>query len=345
MRYASTGGQETLQSIQFLRFVAAAIVVVHHASHTIELVWPTVASPLATYLYGFGVAGVHIFFVISGFVMVYVKRTTPAAFLYRRLIRIFPIYWAIAAMYLLHRGDVPDGVVQSFLLLPGYSSNIIGAGWTLAYELYFYVCFALVLGLPRRGLGILTIFFVACIASRALIRPAAGSFLDVVTNSLLLEFLAGAWIARLFLSGISLSKQETMPIILLGAGAFIGGLMFDYTRLPSVIVWGIPSALIVCGFVFAEAALPNWIKRIAFLGDSSYSLYLIHMLLIRLMMGAISAALLPNVAYREALVLLFLFVCCFTSLACYRFVERPLIALFSRTRRSRHFLGPPTPTT
>ena len=50
-----------------------------------------------------GASGVHVFFVISGFVMVYTtfrSGLTAGAFLSRRLIRIYPIYWLVAACYL-----------------------------------------------------------------------------------------------------------------------------------------------------------------------------------------------------------------------------------------------------
>jgi exopolysaccharide production protein ExoZ len=137
---------DTFKSIQFLRFIAAFLVALSHAEYISRNHWPRM--PMGSYLFGFGACGVHIFFVISGFVMVYAtfarsRAGIPASkFVWRRFVRIFPIYWIYAAVYLAagHQISLRD-TIGSLLLLPGYSSLIIGQGWTLSFELYFYICF------------------------------------------------------------------------------------------------------------------------------------------------------------------------------------------------------------
>ncbi len=87
-------GGKTLFTVQALRAFAASSVVVHHIM--------IVAVQKAGYQYSFpstAAAGVDLFFLISGFIMVYThfddfgKAGASASFIRRRLIRIVPLYW------------------------------------------------------------------------------------------------------------------------------------------------------------------------------------------------------------------------------------------------------------
>ena len=283
-------------SVQFLRFIAATLVVFVHAALALSDHIPGSVSNLFLRNAHFGASGVHIFFVISGFIMVYTSfnrdpdgKFSPSAFLFRRFIRIYPIYLVYCVFYLIfyhsYMGTpLPStkGIIGSMVLLPGYSSRIIGPGWTLAYEVYFYLCFsvAMMLGL-RRGMLTLTVFFLISIASHFAIGMSSPA-LFVLTNSLLLEFLFGAWIAYAVISQVPLGNFAAKAAVALGVVAFLAGMVFGYDRLPSVLTWGIPSALLIGGSVFCErnGHLPNFVGKWSFLGDSSYSLYLLHVLLI-----------------------------------------------------------------
>src|SRR5262249_49540443 len=148
--------KRNVDSIQFLRFVAAAMVAFAHCVEATEKYFEGSMPKELQYVAAFGAAGVHLFFVISGFVMVYANfrvptaTFSPSAFFVRRLIRIFPVFWFYAILYLIFHQSFTTGyalsngqILGSFLLLPGYSSLIIGPGWTLTYEMYFYLCFAI----------------------------------------------------------------------------------------------------------------------------------------------------------------------------------------------------------
>ena len=69
---------------------------------------------------------------------------------------------------------------------------------------------------------------------------------------------------------------------MLGLLGFAFGLWFGYDRVPAALIWGIPSGLLVLGLVLQEraGAIPNWVRRSAWLGDSSYTLYLLHAILL-----------------------------------------------------------------
>ena len=72
------GLQNKIDSIQILRFLAAFSVMMVHLP-----------------LFGFGAWGVDIFFVISGFIMMYVTESNERNFLVKRIIRIVPLYWML----------------------------------------------------------------------------------------------------------------------------------------------------------------------------------------------------------------------------------------------------------
>lgn len=255
---------------------------------------PHIASRGIIYVTDFGASGVHIFFVISGFIMVYTSfkskadQFVPTAFLLRRFVRIYPIYWIYATLYIMfpivsggYKLPLKD-IAGSLLLLPGYSSFIIGQGWTLSFEVYFYLCFAafMILG-SLKGLLVMSAFFLLSIAVGAEFR-ADNAALHIVANSLLIEFLAGAWIGFFYVSEFRLSPTVSNLLVLISLALFLAGLAFGYHRLPSVLIWGVPSSLLITGSVFRERAgkLPDLINGASYLGDSSYSLYLMHLLMI-----------------------------------------------------------------
>lgn len=285
----------TMHAIQFLRFVAASLVVTYHAHLALDTSWPGSSSALENYLFRLGAVGVHIFFVISGYIMYLTtfgqddRPYNARSFLMRRLLRIFPIYWIFVALYLL--GDVLLGEQRSLdagtlgralLLWPGDASAIIGPAWTLSFELYFYAVFGVtMLAGARRGVWALTAFFVGSIAAGLVFGRGS-----IVTDSLLLEFLAGVWIGRV-------TRQTTLPrwaghaTLATAAVGYLAGLALGYERGPSAIMWGVPSALLVAGAVLIERAGGGaGIRRASVLGDSSYSLYLCHILLISIAVAA-----------------------------------------------------------
>lgn len=285
----------TVVSIQFLRFVAAFAVVLFHAHQAIARAAP-VASPGLDYLFGLGAAGVHIFFCISGFVMVYTSFChdgpfRPGDFLLKRALRIYPIYWLCAAAYLLvhvaTHSSYPIGLRETLgalVLLPDDAPAIIGPAWTLAFEVYFYLCFAIfMIAGFRAGLIALTGFFLACMA---LAIVAHVPLHPIMTNSLLLEFVAGAWLGRFAITRPAWLAAGWPVALLLGIAGFAAGYAVGYDRLPSALVWGVPSLLVLTGAIGIEAAgrLPRAMTRLAFLGDGSYFLYLSHILLIDLLL-------------------------------------------------------------
>lgn len=256
-------------SIQYLRGFAAVAVVACHTN------W---LNPL------YGQQGVDVFFVISGFIMTLVSKreTRPLAFLRARAIRVVPLYWVCTLAWAALFGFGPvSHLIQSLLFWPHLAPNglawpVIPQGWTLTYEAFFYAVFALSLLAPHRWrFAVLSAVLTALVALGLIAQPqnlAAGSF----TNSVMLEFLAGAALQIVW-------RREWLPG-LIGSASMVAAGVAAFVLLRHVepgaircLVWGLPSLAIVAGGLGVERA--GWLPRSRFLlalGDASFALYLTH---------------------------------------------------------------------
>lgn len=289
----SNHGNELL-GVQALRFFAAGLVVVTHA---------TLAVVERLRVPGFevwsaGGAGVDIFFVISGFVMLVSSQkllTRPDGwrlFFMRRVVRIAPLYWfattlkliavlAVPAVTLHSAVDLPH-LVSSYFFLParnveGEVKPLLSVGWTLIYEMFFYAVFAV--SLWARRPPVLTVGIVFAILVGLGMLFGRQSTIAVYADPIILEFVVGMIIARIWLSGAVVSASVAFLLLFVGVVALI---FHDaVSDLPRIIGWGVPSALVVVGIVFLEPFLRKVLPALILaMGDASYSIYLFHGLLL-----------------------------------------------------------------
>lgn len=154
-------------SIQILRALAAWTVVYHHY---IQIYGNNFTKFVGDGLWKYGVFGVDVFFLISGFIMYESVRNRPqsaAHFIKRRITRIVPNYWfytvLLVACCLILPGvfarSMPftlGSITKSLFFIPHLNPSGIGeypfhtVGWTLNYEMFFYMVFAACMLLPRR---------------------------------------------------------------------------------------------------------------------------------------------------------------------------------------------------
>ncbi|MGI3901768.1 MAG: acyltransferase family protein [Janthinobacterium lividum] len=286
-----------LSNIQVLRGLAALAVVVFHARDEVDGVG------IATHLPSLigGAFGVDVFFVISGLVMVHAsvplfgRARSALPFFTKRLARIVPLYWAVTLLFVasnpaVARGGLGHAAFAKFLALSlafapylapvnDDSFPVYPLGWTLDYEMAFYLCFALVLVLPRRGaVAALAIGFAGLVTAN-LLMPLP-QWLSYLGASQILEFVAGLLIAEMTLSGWRLPRWAAAALVL-------GGLVAMVAAVPSMdqwwgawrgVVWGLPAAAIVGGMALVpETGEPGLVRRgLERLGDASYALYLVH---------------------------------------------------------------------
>ncbi len=289
--------RELIHNVQVLRFIAAAGVVL---SHQADLLIPHDAANLWFWAVPW-TAGVHLFFVISGFVMLLLtcgrfgERGAAADFLKRRIVRIIPPYWfftTITVVAVLAAGgrlggttiDLPQ-LLTSYTFLPwpradGQLKPILAQGWTLNYEAFFYLAFATAL-LSRRGLVAFCAVFVLLALSHPLVPPPI-FMVRFWTDPIILEFLGGIMIARLYFSGFRLSSLSSWGLAGLAAAIFV---LTDVTQaglLTKFLHVGLPAILICASLILAPD--PRHIGVIGRMlqrgGDASYTIYLAHYMLV-----------------------------------------------------------------
>ena len=346
-----------INSIQVLRGIAALLVVIFHGQLLMDAyvqryglapAWLNTQEALRS----LGQCGVDIFFVISGFIMAYITRGKAEQpgyareFLRRRLIRIVPLYWfytsVMAALLLLwphlfSRATFDaSALLLSYLFIPYTPAGaniapVLTVGWTLSYEMYFYLLVALGLFFSRRqfliGLGC---FFSVCVLLHSRV---SGPVPMLLTNPLLLEFFAGYALGVAYTRGIRLPTWLALACMVCGVLLFYAG-NAGVTEASRAWVLGPPALLLVAGSVFWEkntgVLFPRW--AIA-LGDSSYSLYLSHFLLLP-GIGKVFAALgLVRAVPPDALILGMALCCCLGGYASYRLLELPVLHFLSKKSR------------
>lgn len=349
MSRSSTG---VIINIQILRFFAAAAVVF---THSVDLSGEGTGKTIiaAGNLENIGAAGVDIFFVISGFIIAKTgfvdRRMAPGDFLAKRLIRIVPIYYLLSLPWIargLHQGAASDVWYATFLFWPSAGPRVVApaleVGWTLCFEMLFYVSAAVLLALPKNRWSLAGVLFLyaASWTARELWGGAAFQFIG---NPIILEFLLGSSIAC-FAAKITPSLARVSGVV--GAAWFAAviwvgpGLLTEQSltldasvSLARAVVFGVPAALLVAAALGLErhATVPGAAKELSFLGDASYSIYLIH----PTVLCAVAEIMRVTVALpRDLVIVIGTLVGVTAGVAAYQWVEKPLLgdlrSLFAR---------------
>lgn len=270
------------QSIQALRGLAALLVVFYHAQalqFQAGLAVGGTGLSATTGAFANGYAGVDLFFVISGFVMVWVTRNSPggpsgtAEFLFARITRIYPLWWAAALLAALYYGLVHtpgpgaaawqaelqagqgwEHLVKSFLLIPQTHFPVLGIGWTLIHEMYFYAVFALFVLLRRAWLPVFLLVWAGLVITVSALghgHHEPRSYLALAVHPLTLEFILGAFAALLLNTGRSFRPGLLASLAVVW---LVAALALMPQPDPFILTWGrvagygLPSALLVYAF-------------------------------------------------------------------------------------------------
>jgi exopolysaccharide production protein ExoZ len=351
----AAGPQTNYYCVQALRAVAAALVVVHH-SISLWLKW-IIFRPDAPHWIN-GAAGVDIFFVISGFVMAISlpglagKRNKAGVFLWRRFTRIVPLYWAAITLTLtqiklnpaaaLSSPLTPWRVAASYLFIPAKNGNgemfpLVTVGWTLNYEVFFYLLFAGALALNVSPLAFLAPVLTA-VALVGMVRPATWPDFTTLASPMVIEFLYGMILAHM-------ATRRKLPGTA-WAGVLLGGGFLTLMLMPAAVApwgflaWGLPAAAIVVGAVALEGELggrlPKWLLAA---GDASYALYLTHNFLLPHLGNVLRKLHVTGVPALAATIVLGLGICFPAAVLVHRYVEMPLLKLFKKRRESAEKVG------
>ena len=333
--YPATGLPATgvLSGVQYLRAGAALAVVAYHA-----LQWCDGG-------FDVGRAGVDVFFVISGVIMWRVtasRRVSPGRFLWRRFTRVAPLYWLatllVAAIAQVWPGFLPEvrpglgHLLLSLAFVPhldprGLPFPTLPPGWTLDYEMIFYLLFALALVVSVAHRARLVAAFLGGVVIAGFLFPDSAYYMGA--NPMLLQFAAGVGLGVMAGRGRLPSRAWGCGLLVAAVMVWIlvqvGGL---FTELWRPLVWGIPATLAVAGALAVEAggggALVRWPRGRAHqtlmaLGDSSYSIYLFHL--------PATALIAHSLGYGRPwlFIPLSMAVSILAGLAAHRWIEKPLL--------------------
>ncbi len=337
-------------NIQALRAVAALAVVLHHTQFQLSLIYGTPHFALV------GRAGVDLFFLISGFVMVYTTRDTQRTttqFWMDRAVRIVPLYWLgttlVIALFLagLPALDVQElrlgDIVKSYLFIPylasyGEGRPILDVGWTLNYEIYFYALFGLtfLVRSQARALMMLAALFVA-IWLFVKLNPQLPFVIAHYGSALVFEFLLGGAIAlwhHHWISGKPMRRPALGAVLVLVGlvAVFLAGWKFAaiVNQNPElrVAVFGGPAILVLVGALLLEQAGYTVKSRfVLLLGAASYAIYLAHPMVLQMAVPAFNAIAPGTSLVHKAGAVAFAFTLAVAAgLAVHLWVERPMTA-------------------
>ncbi len=301
-----------LDIIQLLRALAAMLVCFFHMKGLLK------QGDWGKFLFGNGSVGVPLFFMISGFIMYYTTYTAKTNWKYirsyfiKRIIRIVPLYFLMTLLYilLLNNGQFyfienPRLLLSTFFFFPTYANHIgpsygmpaLAVGWSLNYEIYFYLILGFSMLFTRNrwvvliGILMTSVFIIPLFTNGYVMNRLSDCYsyswpyFSLMTNPILLFFVAGIFIARFYTSDYLIGNVfYSKALVLLAISNFI----FSYFNLyPFLLTWHFH--LFNSGFLIFSLINRNKIQAykipsiILFIGNSSYSLYLIHPLILTLL--------------------------------------------------------------
>ena len=351
----SRAGGHNVRPMEGLRGFAVFLVFI---VHFVTLVKPWISGnpsflAFANSLHTIGNTGVDLFFVLSGYLIygsLISRRQQFLRFMSRRVERIYPTFIAVFLAYVLLSFAFPaenkipsppaEGmiyVIQNFLLLPGLFpiEPMITVAWSLSYEMFYYLAIPLVIALFRlrdRNTIWRTTFFLGVACSTVIYCAINGGHVRLIM------FIAG-----IVLYEAMSSPRVPKPSSLLGLIALVVGLLC--TLIPLVesfkacILFAAFFTLCLACFHSPLAWLPRsfaW-TPLRWLGNMSYSYYLLHGLALKASFLALSIVL-PVSSYGSWFFWVLLppmfVLTLIPTVALFLFVERPFSLAPSRTKSS-----------
>lgn len=273
----SVSSSNKIYSLEILRFVAAFLVLLNHYKG-----------------YDNGFIGVDIFFIISGFVIMYATEKNTHFFFIRRLIRIIPLYWALTALFFFGLILFPNQFgkstaniiffLKSIFFIPFENNNIgpgyghspyIFLGWTLNFEIFFYFIFQISMLISHKFRGLIAIFLLLLINIFFSFAHFNNFILLTYSHPILLEFCFGITLFNIW-KLIEVDRKINFLNIILPLLICILILFYLQSGLGDFRFRTSYTALsIVFFFTLILRNLPK-MNFFLLLGSISYPIYLIH---------------------------------------------------------------------
>lgn len=283
--------------IQALRVIAASLVVAGHQFGNVVEGWRNYAhlvSPNGHLGHVLGMIGVAVFFGISGFIMVttqydtFGKRGQPVDFFWRRILRILPLYAIATGLQFINKYNYSDdytflNLLKSLLFIPyvgdgNFYRPVLGQGWTLNIEMYFYLIFAISLLLPRLGGMVLCIAAIVATVAAQAFAPYLGEVMAFYADRILLFFVCGMLVAA-FCKHVEL-KQPSLLLSAAATTALLGAAVWIYLVQQADIAFvaglGLVPLIVLVGAWYQPIQASRITRLFDQLGNGSYGAYLFH---------------------------------------------------------------------
>jgi peptidoglycan/LPS O-acetylase OafA/YrhL len=287
--YHSYQAKKRFGSLDGLRAISILAVIWHHAAPE----W------INNVLVDMGTYGVTLFFAISGFLITTLllrerdknSRIDLKAFYMRRVLRILPLYYGVLLLYIIivavleKDAAIKQDFFSNLIYFATYTSNlfveldgrvIFYFSWSLAAEEQFYLVWPPLLYLAARNsraLALLTVVLVAVIIDRLVVGHMLGFVpIAIVGGSLLAVILhtrAGFQVVAKFLG------QKWSVIVITAALVVALSLVASTIIIHLLMVLLVGCCVIREDHVIAPALSIKWI---AYIGQISYGMYMLHML-------------------------------------------------------------------
>jgi exopolysaccharide production protein ExoZ len=335
--------------LQILRAIAALLVLFQHAADVPTPMISPSGAAFRQHFGPFGSAGVDLFFVISGFVIAHSISATRSApshrFLLGRAIRILPLFWLMSALYALQLSVTgvtiaPALWANTITLIPlsddpNFTYPLLFVGWSLGFELAFYIVAAATLALPRRWRTALLLPLLLSLAMAALIRGPTGGAPAIFLNAIMTEFALGVAAWMIWRGGVNAKIAACLlsaGIVLIVSGLFLnvgqgfqtsaGEIITNVTGLRRSLIWGVPAAMMLLGLVAAPPTAGPLGRMLGQIGNASFSLYLLHLLVF---FQISHMHLLDGVGNDPLFMALLLGIPVALALAMHHFIEKPMM--------------------
>lgn len=292
-----------LSSLQFLRAIAAWMVVFHHYSQGIfdnDMSSSVLGGEFGAFFHHYGKLGVDIFFVISGFIMFFslAKSTrSPRIFLIHRAVRVVPVYWfytlLLVVISLFSFIDLTtelsaSSLFKSLFFIPHDNPSdqlgtfpFLTVGWTLNFEMFFYALLGSMLIIFKRKAEFIT-FIILLLLPILWGDLYLFGYKYILISPYLFEFAIGLLIGSLYCNGDYYPKDNNFIAIAL----FILAFSVFYNNGPQDHKYLSVTLIVIATLCVKNSIFDNKLGRfLCLLGNISYSTYLVHVIILVLLIS------------------------------------------------------------
>ena len=350
--------ESKLQWVQALRGAAALMVVMVHSR---SVLMDTAAGKVVAdhVLLPMGM-GVDLFFIISGFLMMFTSQNFDGTkayawqFIAKRAARIWPLFAVVmpVALVVEHgmHGFLDPSIafpyLEGFAFIPHnpsasgiYFQMAVGVAWTLCFECYFYLLFAACMLFGRWRYAVMAAWFALTLVALPLIRGSYSlnvatqplvewsRYANLAINPIVWDFVIGMIGGWLYISDFKVERTWKIYAVVTVLSLL---LLIGWNRLGMVNFfgphgWGAPMAILFFGSLMLAKVdalkVPAWS---VWLGDISYSLYLIHVYVFEILQRVVNAIPMNHDASNAVLFVIRPVAAVICAWLTFRYVETPL---------------------